>query len=143
MRPAPCTGCCTGRNADVPDDGRGAYRQAHAAEGKPGFRDDLSPERGHSARGLGGAEYDSTRLCGTALADVAGERHASDRRGDRTGELECGGAMTIDDETRDRLIGAARAAATRAHAPYSKFGVGAAILLNDGSLVTGANFENA
>lgn len=51
--------------------------------------------------------------------------------------------MTIDDETRDRLIRAARTAATRAHAPYSKFGVGAAILLSDGSIVTGANFENA
>lgn len=51
--------------------------------------------------------------------------------------------MTIDDETRDRLIAAARAAAKRAHAPYSKFGVGAAILLSDDSLVTGANFENA
>jgi cytidine deaminase len=51
--------------------------------------------------------------------------------------------MTIDDEIRAQLIGAARAAATRAHAPYSRFGVGAAILLSDGSLVTGANFENA
>src|SRR5258706_2351989 len=98
MRPAPCTRCCTGRNADVPDDGRGAYRQAHAAEGKPAFRDDLSPERGHSAPGLGGAEYDSTRLCGTALADVAGERHASDRRGDRTGGRERGGGMKNEDE---------------------------------------------
>lgn len=48
-----------------------------------------------------------------------------------------------DDELGNRLIGAARAVATRAHAPYSNFGVGAAVLLTDGSIVTGANFENA
>mgnify|MGYP003341532075 CR=1 FL=1 len=37
----------------------------------------------------------------------------------------------------------ARDAATRAYAPYSNYGVGAALLLSDGSVVTGANFENA
>lgn len=41
------------------------------------------------------------------------------------------------------LIAAARAAARNAHAPYSKFAVGAALLLADGSIVTGCNFENA
>ena len=41
------------------------------------------------------------------------------------------------------LIDAARAAALNAHAPYSRFAVGAAVLLTDGSVVTGANFENA
>ncbi|HEU4970067.1 cytidine deaminase [Sphingomonas sp.] len=45
--------------------------------------------------------------------------------------------------TRNELIAAARAAAANAHAPYSRFGVGAALLLADGTVVTGCNFENA
>jgi cytidine deaminase len=42
-----------------------------------------------------------------------------------------------------RLVAAAREAARHAHAPYSRFAVGAALLMSDGSLVTGANVENA
>jgi cytidine deaminase len=45
--------------------------------------------------------------------------------------------------TRDGLIAIARDAARNAHAPYSLFGVGAALLLDDGRVVTGCNFENA
>jgi cytidine deaminase len=41
------------------------------------------------------------------------------------------------------LVAAAKAAARHAYAPYSGFHVGAALLLDDGSIVTGANFENA
>lgn len=41
------------------------------------------------------------------------------------------------------LLEAALEAAAHAHAPYSRFGVGAALLLDDGSVITGANFENA
>lgn len=48
-----------------------------------------------------------------------------------------------DEETGKTLIAAARVAAGKAHAPYSRFAVGAAVLLDDGRIVTGANFENA
>jgi cytidine deaminase len=43
----------------------------------------------------------------------------------------------------EALFEAAEAARQRAHAPYSKFHVGAALLADDGSIVTGCNVENA
>lgn len=46
-------------------------------------------------------------------------------------------------DSQRQLVDAARQATARSYAPYSNFHVGAAILLSDGSVVTGANQENA
>lgn len=46
-------------------------------------------------------------------------------------------------EVNAKLVRAAIDAAHNAYAPYSNFHVGAALLLDNGQIVTGANFENA
>ena len=51
----------------------------------------------------------------------------------------CSDATTED----ERLREAALRAAGRAYAPYSRFSVGAAVLLDDGTIVEGNNQENA
>lgn len=53
--------------------------------------------------------------------------------------MGCGAALTKEEQ----LLAAAREAMKNAHAPYSRFAVGAAVRLTDGTIVTGANFENA
>ena len=47
------------------------------------------------------------------------------------------------DTTEARLINKAKSAARKAYAPYSGFSVGAAVLLENGEIITGSNQENA
>lgn len=49
----------------------------------------------------------------------------------------------LTNEMRQRLLADAHAVMAKAYAPYSKFHVGAAILLDDGRVFTGCNVENA
>lgn len=49
----------------------------------------------------------------------------------------------LDQEQARRLMDAARDAAQKAYAPYSHFPVGAALLTQNGDMITGVNVENA
>jgi cytidine deaminase len=51
--------------------------------------------------------------------------------------------MSTSSAVRDQLIAAAHEAAKHAHAPYSNFYVGAALLTGDGNIFSGCNVENA
>jgi cytidine deaminase len=46
-------------------------------------------------------------------------------------------------DSRSKLLRSAKKVMKNAHAPYSKFRVGAAILLSDGKIFSGCNVENA
>ena len=50
---------------------------------------------------------------------------------------------TVDESTWQRLQRAATEALAHSYSPYSQFPVGAAALVDDGRVVTGANIENA
>ena len=50
---------------------------------------------------------------------------------------------SLDRISDDQLLKLAREASLKAHAPYSAFPVGAALLSSDGTVFTGCNIENA
>jgi cytidine deaminase len=51
--------------------------------------------------------------------------------------------MTLSNEMRQKLVEAARQARHWAYVPYSKYGVGAALLTTSGKIYDGCNVENA
>jgi len=52
-------------------------------------------------------------------------------------------SATFTPNDREMLLAAARSALRRAHAPYSNFHVGAAVLTDSGEVFVGCNVENA
>lgn len=53
------------------------------------------------------------------------------------------GAAMLNEELKQQLVDAAIEARKNAYAPYSKFGVGAALVTTDGEFFRGCNIENA
>ncbi len=51
--------------------------------------------------------------------------------------------MQITEEHKQQLLETARDFATRVYVPYSHFPVGAAVLVEDGTIIGGVNIENA
>lgn len=51
--------------------------------------------------------------------------------------------MSLDETAESELIDEARQAGAKAYAPYSDYQVGAALLFEDGAVITGSNVENA
>lgn len=67
----------------------------------------------------------------------------SDHHAEPESEAKTEAGLQSETEINARLLLAAQSARQRAHAPYSAFQVGAALLLTDGHVLTGVNVENS
>ena len=82
-------------------------------------------------------------LCLSVLVVLVGRPPARPLPWVAMGRPRYDGAMDLSSEDIERLVTAATAAREHAYAPYSRFRVGAALLLPDSGLSTGCNVENA
>lgn len=57
--------------------------------------------------------------------------------------LGCSNVMALDTKQKESLVAAAVSAAVQSYSPYSHYPVGAALLTDDGKVVSGTNVENA
>ncbi|WP_342344002.1 cytidine deaminase [Carboxylicivirga mesophila] len=60
-----------------------------------------------------------------------------------TTQIEIFDSLDEINSTEQALVNAAKEACLKAYAPYSEFNVGAAVLLENGQIITGSNQENA
>jgi homotetrameric cytidine deaminase len=80
---------------------------------------------------------------GERVARLRAELGIADADLEATGYADLLAATTADDPGAEELLEAAAGAMRRAHAPYSRFPVGAALRAADGTIHSAANVENA
>jgi homotetrameric cytidine deaminase len=80
---------------------------------------------------------------GERVARLRAELGIADADLEATGYADLLAATTADDPGAEELLEAAAAVMRRAHAPYSRFPVGAALRAADGTIHAAANVENA
>ncbi|MEA2380894.1 MAG: cytidine deaminase [Solirubrobacteraceae bacterium] len=92
--------------------------------------------------GVAGADSDLARE-GELVARLRAELAISDDAIEATGYADLLTGAPVPDDRAEELLRAAEAVMARAHVPYSRFPVGAALRTPDGAIHVAANVENA